>query len=250
MTDQPTFDADYVEKRSRLSTFFRLLLVIPHLIVLTVWGFIAFFAVLIAWFAIVFTGRYPEGLYSFVAGLARYSTAVYGYMYLLTDEYPPFGPDTDNYPVRLGGLERPLPEYDRLKTLFRIILLIPPYIIAYAMGVVAQVGALLSWFVIVILGKQPKGLQDMTVLGLSYQQRVVPYYCLLTQTWPSFTGPEAGAIGGGTTGSGLPPAPVTSPAPAAPEAPSGIPGGSTAPPSSPENPRGRDGLTGGDPLNG
>jgi uncharacterized protein DUF4389 len=249
VNDQPTFDAEYVEKRSRLSTFFRAILVIPHFIVVMVWGFIAFFAVLIAWFAIVFTGRYPEGLYQFVAGLNRYATAVYGYWYLLTDEYPPFGADTDNYPVRLGGLERPLESYDRLKTLFRIILLIPPYIIAYAMGIVAQVGALLSWFVIVILGKQPKGLQDMTVLGLSYQQRVMPYYCLLTETWPSFNGPEAGAISGPTSGSGLPPAPVTAPAPAAPEAPAGA---SVPPPSqpssSPENPRG--GLSGGDPLNG
>lgn len=231
MNDQPTFDADYVEKRSRLSTFFRFFLAIPHFIVVTVWGFVAFFAVLVAWFAIVFTGRYPAGLYSFVAGLAKYSTAVYGYVYLLTDEYPPFGADTDNYPVRLGLAPEPKAEYDRIKTLFRIILLIPPYIIAYAMSIVAQVGALLSWFVIVILGKQPRGLQDMTVLGLSYQQRVMPYYTLLTETWPSFTGPEAGAIGGPTAGSGLPPAPPTAPAPAAPENP-------------------RSGMTGGDPLGG
>lgn len=238
MIDQPTFDAEYVEKRSRLSTFFRAILIIPHLIVVSVWGFIAFFAVVLAWFAIVFTGRYPEGLYSFVAGLNRYATAMYGYFYLLTDEYPPFGPETDNYPVRIGLSPEPKAEYDRIKTLLRIFLIIPPYIIAYAMGLVAQVGAFLSWIVIVVTGKQPKGLQDMIVLGLSYQQRVMPYYCLLTETWPAFTTPEAGSLGGPSSGSGLPPAPVTAPAPAAPEAP----GGSVAPP--------RDGLTGGDPLNG
>jgi len=245
VNDQPTFDADYVEKRSRLSTFFRLFLAIPHFIVVSVWGFIAYFAVIIAWFAIVFTGRYPEGLYQFVAGLSRYSTAVYAYLYLLTDEYPPFSGDTDNYPVRLGLSAQPLPAYDRIKTLLRIFLIIPPAIIAYAMGIVAQVGALLAWFVIVITGKQPKGLQDMTVLGLSYQQRVVPYYCLLTETWPSFTTPESGTLGGPSNASGLPPAPVTAPAPAAPEAPSG----SVAPPPSSAPPR-DGGLTGGDPLNG
>ncbi|WP_445151399.1 DUF4389 domain-containing protein [Baekduia sp. Peel2402] len=245
MIDQPTFDADYVEKRSRLSTFFRFLLIIPHLIVVSVWGFIAFFAVVLAWFAIVFTGRYPEGLYSFVAGLNRYATAMYGYFYLLTDEYPPFGPDTDNYPVRIGLSPEPKAEYDRIKTLLRIFLIIPPYIIAYAMGVVAQVGAFLSWIVIVITGKQPKGLQDMIVLGLSYQQRVMPYYCLLTETWPSFTTPEGGSLGGPSNASGLPPAPVTAPAPAAPEAP----GGSVAPPPSSAPPR-DGGFTGGDPLNG
>jgi hypothetical protein len=62
-----TFEADYVERRSRLTTFFRLLLVIPHLIVLYLWGIVAGIAVVIAWFALLFTARYPRGLYMFVA---------------------------------------------------------------------------------------------------------------------------------------------------------------------------------------
>ena len=234
MTDQPVFAAQYVEKRSRLSTFFRYFLAIPHFIVLSVWGFFAFFAVIIAWFAIVITGQYPKALYDFVHSLTRYATAVAGYYYLLTDEYPPFGGDTGNYPVQLI-LPPPPAEYNRVKTLFRIILIIPPYIIAYAMGVVASIGSLLAWIVIVIMGKQPKGLQDMILLGVSYQMRFVPYYLLLTEDWPAFTGPEGGVIGSSPGGSGLPPAPATTAAPAAPEAPSGVP---------------RDGLSGGDPLGG
>jgi hypothetical protein len=216
VTDQPIFEAEYVEQRSRLTTFFRWILAIPHFIVLSVWGVAAFFAVIIAWFALVLTGRYPQGLYDFVAGLLRYSTAVYGYVAFLTDQYPPFSADTDNYPVRLR-VPPPKPEYDRLKAAFRIILAIPVLIVAYAMQVVWEVGAFISWFAILILGRQPKGLQDMIVLGLSYQQRAYAYVMLVTEDWPPFLDPQAASLAGGTGGSGLPPAPPAPPA--APEAP-------------------------------
>jgi hypothetical protein len=231
VTDQPIFEAEYVEKRSRLTTFFRLLLAIPHFIVLYFWGLIAGIAVIIAWFALLFTGRYPQGLYDFVAGFLRYTTAVYGYASLLTDEYPPFGTDTDNYPTHLR-IGPPLPEYSRLKVLFRIILAIPVAIIAYAMYIVLEVGSIIAWFAIVILGKQPRGLQDMIVLGLSYYQRANAYMWLLTEDWPPFLDPQGGSIAAGSGGgSGLPPAPATSAPPAAPEAPRSS------------------GLSGGDPLN-
>jgi Domain of unknown function (DUF4389) len=188
-----TFEADYVERRSRLTTFFRWLLVIPHLIVMAFYGLAAGVVVVVAWFVLVFTGRWPSGMYDFVAGFFRYATAVHGYWWLLTDRYPPFGPDVDDYPVRLN-VAPPQAQYSRLKVLFRIILAIPPYIIAYAMNIVAQVGAFLAWFAIVVLGRQPRGLQDMIVLGLSYQQRAYAYMALLAEDWPPFTDDAAKRI--------------------------------------------------------
>jgi hypothetical protein len=207
-----TFHADYVEKRSRLTTFFRLILAIPHFIVLFFYGLAAGIVVIIAWFALVFTGRWPRGMYDFVAGYWRYATAVYGYYYLLTDPYPPFGPDTDDYPVRLN-IAPPKEEYSRLKVLFRIILAIPPLIIAYAMNIVAQLGAILAWFAIVILGRQPKGLQDMTVLGLSYYQRAHVYVSLISEDWPPFTDEPAGQVGEGPSFGALPSSPPAAGAP-------------------------------------
>jgi hypothetical protein len=66
-------------------------LAIPHYIVLSVLTFAAFFAVVFAWFAILFTGRYPEGLFDFVVGVGRWWLRVMAYAFLLlTDEYPPF----------------------------------------------------------------------------------------------------------------------------------------------------------------
>jgi hypothetical protein len=188
MTSHPvTFEMDYVERRSRLTTFFRLILAIPHWIVLSLYSIAAGIVVIIAWFALLLTGSYPRGMYDFVAGFLRYSTYVYGYTLLATDVYPPFsGSPADEYPVRLV-IGPPKPEYDRLKVLFRIILAIPPLVITYAMQVVAQVGAVLGWFAIVVLGRQPKALQDMIQLGLSYQQRAYAYVLLVTEDWPSFT---------------------------------------------------------------
>jgi hypothetical protein len=67
------------------------LLAIPHYVVLFFLGIAAIVAVIIAWFAILFTGRYPRGLFDFVVGVIRWSNRVTGYaLILVTDAYPPF----------------------------------------------------------------------------------------------------------------------------------------------------------------
>ena len=85
-------------RRSRLTVFFRLLLAIPHLIWLYLWSIPVAFAVLIAWFAALFTGRVPEGLHNFNAAFLRYSTRVTGYLFLLADPWPPFT-TSQPYPI-------------------------------------------------------------------------------------------------------------------------------------------------------
>jgi Domain of unknown function (DUF4389) len=211
-----SFEADYVEKRSRLTTFFRLILVIPHLLLAALWGFATFFVVVVAWFALLFTGRWPRELYDFTAGYLRYTTYVYGYMLLLTDEYPPFNGSADaGFPNRLN-IGEPKSAYDRLKVLLRIFLIIPVAIVMYAMQIVYGVGAFLAWFAILILGRQPRGLQDMIALGLSYQQRGYAYAFLVDEQFPPFTTPQPALESGPGAETPLPPAP---PAPSAVDAP-------------------------------
>jgi len=66
-------------------------LAIPHYLVLIALYICAFFVSIVAWFAILFTGRYPRGLFDFVAGVARWHNRVIGYAFVLvTDRYPPF----------------------------------------------------------------------------------------------------------------------------------------------------------------
>jgi len=88
-------DIDYPDDVERdLNRFLPIVkwfLAIPHLIVLFFLGIGAFFAVIVAWFAIVFTGQYPRGLFDFVVGVGRWGLRVYAYAFLLvTDRYPPF----------------------------------------------------------------------------------------------------------------------------------------------------------------
>ena len=87
-------DIDYPDVPRDLNRFLPLvkwILVIPHIIVLVFVGIAAVFAVIFAWFAILFTGRYPRGLFDFVEGFLRWGTRVTGYAFLLaTDRYPPF----------------------------------------------------------------------------------------------------------------------------------------------------------------
>ncbi len=67
------------------------LLAIPHYVLLVFLWFAALVAVIVAWFAILFTGRYPKGLFDFVLGVFRWTNRVVGYAFVLvTDEYPPF----------------------------------------------------------------------------------------------------------------------------------------------------------------
>jgi hypothetical protein len=76
-----------VIERSRLTVFLRFIMVIPHLIWSFFYGIAATLAVFIAWFATVFTGRYPAGTYEF-AGYLRLSTRLYAYTYLVTTSFP------------------------------------------------------------------------------------------------------------------------------------------------------------------
>jgi hypothetical protein len=190
-----TFEADYVERRNRLTTFFRLILVIPVVIVLYVFGIVASIAIVIAWFAIVITGRYPKGLYDFVADFTRFLARVTAYGLLLADPYPPFsGSDEPGYPVRMQ-FAGPLEQYSRLKTLFRIVLAIPIVILRYAINLLLEVGAFAAWFVILFTGKMPRGLFDMMVLANSYTARSDAYLYLLTETYPPFQDEQTRAAG-------------------------------------------------------
>ena len=81
---------EFPETRDRLSVGLRLIYVIPHAVVLFFVGIAWLITAIIAWFAILFSGAYPEGLYRFGVGYLRWSLRVESYVLLMHDEYPPF----------------------------------------------------------------------------------------------------------------------------------------------------------------
>lgn len=183
-----TYEADYPgEGRNRLTTFFRSIVVIPWMIVAALYGFVASFAIFFAWFALVFTGRYPEGLYNFVAGYIRMITRVNGFYYLATDEWPPFnGEDNPSYPLRVG-IPPPKPEYSRLKAGFRLIIGIPVLLLAYVQSLIALVIAIIGWFAILFTGTMSEGLFKPLRSALAYNARATAYFGLLTEDYPLFS---------------------------------------------------------------
>jgi hypothetical protein len=190
-----TFDADYVEQRNRLTTLFRLILAIPAGIVVALYGIAAGIAAFIAWFAIVFTARYPAGLYEFVSGYNRSLARVTAYAALVCDPYPPFtGADAAAYPVRMQ-FGAPLERYSRAKTFFRFILAIPIIVLRYALHLLLEFSAVGAWFVILVTGKLPRGLFDVMVLANSYTARSDAYLLLLTETYPPFQDEQTRAAG-------------------------------------------------------
>src|SRR5437868_6444008 len=122
-------------KRNRLTVFFRLLLAIPHIFWVSIWGLITIFAWAITWFATLILGRSPDGLHRFIGGFLRYMTHVSAYMLLIADPFPGFGGKA-GYPIDLeiDGPER----QNRLTVLFRGILAIPALLVASILGRLSQ----------------------------------------------------------------------------------------------------------------
>jgi hypothetical protein len=183
-------------QRSRLTVFFRIILAIPHIVLLYLWTIVADVAIFIAWLIALFAGRVPDGLHSFIASYLRYTAHVGGYLSLLANPYPPFS-GSATYPIDL--LVAPSVPQSRLKTFFRIILVIPALIVAYALNILGAVVTFLGWFASLALGRMPKGLRDTGAWTFRVHMQTQAYLSMLTDQYPQF-GPtpepdaEAGSV--------------------------------------------------------
>lgn len=185
--DPIRLQADEELARTRVTVFFRLLLAIPHLIWLSLWGIVAFFAAIANWFATLVRGASPEGLHNFLASYVRYATHVYAYLYLTADPFPKFTGAQGSYPVDLS-IEGPRPQ-NPWSVGFRIVLAIPAFALASAYANVAGVAAILGWFAVLATGEMPKGLRSAQTLALRYLAQTHAYFLLLTDSYP-YSGPS------------------------------------------------------------
>ncbi|MEZ5073578.1 MAG: DUF4389 domain-containing protein [Solirubrobacterales bacterium] len=177
------FDVDYAEERNRLTVFFRLIVAIPWLIWLSLYGIVALLAAIGAWFAMLFTKRYPEGLYDFVAGYVKLSTQIGGFALLLTDEWPPFMPDRDDYPVRVEVAPQQV-EYRRAHTFFKYVLAFPQQLIMQGLSYVIYAAAFVTWWRVLVTGKQSATMHDALRMSVAYSTRAGAFLLLLTETHP------------------------------------------------------------------
>jgi hypothetical protein len=182
------YEAVFESQRSRVTTFFRIIMVIPHLLLLLLWGIAVYVTTFIAWFAILIMGSYPSGLWNFAARYFIYAGRVNGYAGLLTDVYPPFGADGD-YPVQVS-VER-ADRQSRLTTFFRYLLVIPAAIGAYLLALAQNAVTFLAWLVILFTGKMPLPLQTFILFVHRFTVRTNAYALLLVDAYPSFAESDA-----------------------------------------------------------
>jgi len=171
-------------RRSRLSVFFRVLLALPHLIALYVYGFVVEIAVVVAWVVAVVLGRLPEGLHAFIAGYVRYATRVTAYLLLLAEPWPPFSGAP--YPVDVR-IDPPAPQ-NRLTVLFRLLLALPALVVSAIFRTVNTLLAVFGWFYALALGRMHEGMRNLSAWMLGYESQTYGYLFLLTGRYPSFSG--------------------------------------------------------------
>jgi len=168
---------------NRFLPLIKWLLAFPHYIALLFVLIGAAVVLLIAFFATIFTGRWPRGMFDYVAGTFRWTYRVYGYVYLLTDRYPPFslGEEPD-YPIRV---EIDYPEYvDRWRPLVHWLLILPYAFVAALLLQVAGIIAFISVFVILFTAKLPPGLFNLIVNPLRWMLRASSYHAWMVTRYP------------------------------------------------------------------
>ena len=173
-------------ERSRVTVFFRLLLAIPHLIWVSLWGIAAFVALIVNWFATLIAGASPPALHDFLAAYVRYRTHVLAYLFLIAEPFPQFTGRPASYPIEPRIAEAR--EQSRWTVLFRAFLALPAILLEGAYGSLLLVVALLGWFAGLATGRMPLGLRNAGALALRYSAQTDGYALLLTDAYP-YSGP-------------------------------------------------------------
>jgi Domain of unknown function (DUF4389) len=178
-------DVEYPAKLSRLLIFVNWLLVIPHYVALLFLGIGVLVVWVISWFAVLFTGRYPQGMFEYVVGVVRWAARVVAYQLLVTDQYPPFSlADDPSYPVRVE-VDYPA-QIARWRPLVHWLLVIPAAIALYVILLIAYVASFLAWFAILFTGRIPQGLFNAIVIGMRWSIRVNVFQYWMTEAYPPF----------------------------------------------------------------
>jgi Domain of unknown function (DUF4389) len=187
-----TLEIDRADRIANWRPIVQWLLAIPHFIVLYVLGVVAEVVSIIGWFAIVFTGKLPEGLANLVCLYVRYNNRAVAYAGFLREEYPPFTfetvpADPGTYaPVRTGFVSE-LEDRNRLTVGFRFILVIPQLIVLSVLGLVAFLAFVIAFFAVLFTGRWPEGLRTFVVGVMRWSTRVSAYFYLLTDEYPPFS---------------------------------------------------------------
>ena len=189
-------EVDYPDKLDRLTTFFRLIWIIPIVIILGlitgsgegvhVFGGLTSGLFVATALMIVFRRRYPRWWFDFSRELARFGGRVGAYLLLLTDQYPSTVEEQSvHLEIDYPDVERDL---NRWLPLVKWLLAIPHYVVLLFLFVVVFIAAILAWFAILVTGNYPKAIFDFIVGVGRWGLRVEAYaFLLVTDRYPPFS---------------------------------------------------------------
>ena len=192
----PIYEIDHQVEYSRgellLRTFFgAIYIVFPHSIILMILGIWSSILTFIAFWSILFTGRYPESMFEYQENLLRWQTRLNAVTLNLSDGYPAFGLNADHPGVEV---EIPYPEeLSRgevlLKALFGWLYVgIPHGIILIFRLLITQILVFVAWWVVLFTGEYPRGIHEFNVGTLRWAFRANLYLQLMTDRYPPFSG--------------------------------------------------------------
>jgi hypothetical protein len=183
-------DLDAPENIARWRPLVHWLLAIPQLIVVYALGIVQSIVWILAFFAILFTGKMPDSFFGFMAMTHRYQWRVGSFTLFMREGYPPFefltvGPDPNDDPARLS-IEQ-APTLSRGLIFVKWLLAIPHYIVLFVLFIAVYVVTIVAFFAVIITGKWPESLRTFVIGVMRWSYRVSIYIYLMTDEYPPFS---------------------------------------------------------------
>jgi hypothetical protein len=178
-------EVEYPEQLNRWLPLVKWLLAIPHMLIVYALVNVASVIHLIAFFAILFTTKYPQSLFEFVVNIYRWQANLHAYVGLMRDEYPPFFWEPGQYSVTF---EIDYPEQlNRWLPLVKWLLAFPHYVVLFFLGIAALVVWVIALFAILFTRQFPRGMFDFVVGVLRWYNRVNAYVYFMRDEYPPFS---------------------------------------------------------------
>jgi Domain of unknown function (DUF4389) len=179
------FDVEYPSQLNRWLPLVKWLLAIPQLLIVYALINVAYVIQIIAFFAILFTTKFPQSLFDFVVNIYRWQANVHAYTFLMRDEYPPFSWEPGQYPVVYEVVYPP--ELNRWLPLVKWLLAFPHYVVLFFLGIAAFVVWVIALFAILFTEQYPRGMFDFVVGVLRWTYRVTAYVFFMRDEYPPFS---------------------------------------------------------------
>jgi hypothetical protein len=175
---------------ANLQPFISYLLAIPHILLLGLYGIVAFFNAIAAWFSIVLSGTPSESARNNIAGFQRYWYRVVIFQYFMTQQYPEFKPvpgyaDPGGFPGRIDIT--PATSYDRTQVILRALYAIPLYLYGIYVAIMVWIGLLMGFISVLTGGKWNPQWRRTVFNAVTWIMQVNCWYFLLVDEYPGFT---------------------------------------------------------------